>query len=148
MNKFNFKERLKLAAAVAAICAVGITTSDDAHSQTATGRDIVLNWTAPTTCKGGSLLINCTIRGYSIQKLSGTSTWLEIGTTLPAVTTYTDKNLPLGTYTYRVLATSDAGPSDPSNTANKILDVPGTPGNLVITVTITLTTTGAVVTPP
>lgn len=133
------KERLKLAAAVAAICAVGVTFSDTTHSQQTVSRDAVLNWTPPTACKGGTPLANCVIRGYSIQKLSSNgSTWLEIGTTLPAVTTYSDKNLPLGTYTYRVLATSDAGPSDPSNSATRTIDVPGA---VVLTVTVTITTT-------
>jgi hypothetical protein len=108
-----------------------------AHAQTV-NRQAVLNWQAPTTCEGGSAITNCPIRGYSVQKLIGT-TWTELGTTVASVRTYTHTNLPLGTHTYRVLATSDAGPSNPSNEVTRIIDVPGAPGGIVITVTVTVT---------
>lgn len=100
-------------------------------------RKAVLAWTAPTACQGGSLLTNCPIKGYSIQRKIGT-TWTEIGTTVANVLTFTEENLSIGTHTYRVLATSDAGPSSPSNEATKTIDVPGAPGNIVITITVTI----------
>ena len=108
-----------------------------AHAQTVT-RQAVLTWQAPTACEGGSAITNCPIRGYSVQKLVGT-TWTEVSTTTASVRTFTHTNLPLGTHTYRVLATSDAGPSNPSNEATRIIDVPGAPGGIVITVTVTVT---------
>jgi hypothetical protein len=108
-----------------------------AIAQTAT-RQAILTWQAPTACAGGSPITNCPIRGYSVQKRQGT-TWVEIGTTTASVLTYTDRDIALGTHTYRVLATSDAGPSAPSNEVSKIIDVPGAPGSVVVTVTVTVT---------
>lgn len=108
-----------------------------AHAQTAT-RQAVITWQAPTACAGGAALSNCPIRGYSVQKRQG-SNWVEIGTTTATVLTYTERDLPLGSHTYRVLATSDAGPSAPSNETTRTIDVPGAPGSLVITVTVTVT---------
>lgn len=107
-----------------------------AHAQTVS-RQAVLTWVAPTTCAGGSAITNCPIRGYSIQKRQG-SAWAEIGTTAAAVLTYTDRDLALGSHAYRVLATSDAGPSAPSNEVTRIIDVPGAPGSIVVTVTVTV----------
>ncbi len=102
------------------------------------GRSLVLNWQAPTSCAGGSPITNCPILGYSIQKnINGT--WTEVGTTVASVRTFTHSNQPLGTHTYRVVATSDAGPSAPSNEASRTIDVPGTPSGIVITVTVTVT---------
>ena len=115
---------------------VGACWHMTASAQTVT-RQAVLTWQAPTACEGGSAITNCPIRGYSVQKLIGT-VWTEIGTTTAAVRNYTHTNLPLGTHTYRVLATSDAGPSNPSNEATRIIDVPGAPGGIVITVTVTV----------
>lgn len=107
-----------------------------AHAQTVT-RQAVLTWQAPTACAGGSPIANCPVRGYSVQKRQGTN-WVEIGTTATAVLTYTDRDIALGSHTYRVLATSDAGPSAPSNEATRIIDVPGAPGSIVVTVTVTV----------
>jgi hypothetical protein len=108
-----------------------------ANAQTV-GRNLVLTWQAPTTCAGGSALTNCPILGYSVQKnISGT--WTEVGTTVASVRTFTHQNQALGTHTYRVVATSDAGPSGPSNETSRIIDVPGAPGSVVITVTVTVT---------
>lgn len=107
-----------------------------ANAQTVS-RQAVLTWQAPIACAGGAPIANCTVRGYSVQKRQGAN-WVEIGTTSASVLTYTDRDLPLGTYTYRVLATADAGPSAPSNEGTKIIDVPGAPGSLVITVTVTV----------
>lgn len=103
-------------------------------------RQAKLNWTAPTTCEGGvaNVPVNCPILGYSVQKLTN-GTWTQIGVTTASVLTYTESNLAIGTHTYRVLATSEAGPSAPSNQVSKPLNVPGAPGNLVITVTVTIT---------
>jgi hypothetical protein len=115
---------------------VGACWHMTANAQTVT-RQAVLTWQAPTTCQGGSPITNCPIRGYSVQKLIG-SVWTEIGTTTATVLTYTHTNLPLGTHTYRVLATSDAGSSAPSNEVSRIIDVPGAPGSIVITVTVTV----------
>lgn len=105
-------------------------------AQTVTRR-AVLTWQAPTTCAGGAALTNCPIRGYSVQRLQGT-TWVQIGTTAATALTYTDEDLPLGSFSYRVLATSDAGPSAPSNVVTKVIDVPGAPGSVVVTVTFTV----------
>lgn len=116
---------------------VGACWHTIASAQTV-NRQAVLTWQAPTACEGGTAIANCPIRGYSVQKLIGT-TWTEVGTTIASVRTYTHSNLPLGTHTYRVLATSDAGPSNPSNEATRIIDVPGAPGGIVITVTVTVT---------
>lgn len=108
-----------------------------ANAQTAT-RQALLTWVAPTACAGGSALTNCPILGYSVQKRSGTN-WIEIGTTAANVLTYTERDIALGSHTYRVLATSAAGPSGPSNEVTRIIDVPGAPGSVVVTVTVTVT---------
>lgn len=100
-------------------------------------RTAVLTWDAPTACVGGAPIGDCPVLGYSVQKRIGTI-WTEIGTTTASTLTYRDQNLSLGTHTYRVLATSEAGPSAPSNEGSKSFNVPGAPGNLVITVTITV----------
>ncbi len=107
-----------------------------ANAQTAT-RQAVLTWVAPTACAGGSALSNCPILGYSVQKRQGTN-WVEIGTTAASVLTYTERDIALGSHTYRVLATSAAGPSAPSNEVTRIIDVPGAPGSVVVTVTVTV----------
>lgn len=108
-----------------------------AQAQTVT-RQAVLTWQAPTTCAGGSPISNCPVTGYSVQKRQGTN-WVELGTTGAAVLTYTDRNLALGSHSYRVLANSAAGPSAPSNESTKVIDVPGAPGSIVVTVTVTVT---------
>lgn len=113
-----------------------LLVSTPASAQTVT-RKATLVWTAPTTCKGGGAITNCPVRGYSVQKLVD-NVWTQIGVTTATVLTYTDNNIALGTHTYRVLAISDAGPSDPSNEVSKTLDVPGAPGGVVITVTVTV----------
>lgn len=120
--------------AFVAVFFLGTTT---AQAQTV-NRRATLNWTAPTVCKGGAALSNCVVVGYSIQRLMNNE-WTQVGTTAANVLTYTEQNLSLGTHTYRVLANSAGGPSDPSNEVSKSFDVPGAPGNLVITVTITIT---------
>jgi hypothetical protein len=117
----------------AALCAI---VSAAAMAQTVTRR-AVLTWSAPTACAGGAAISNCPVRGYSIQKQQGTS-WVEIGTTAASVLTYTENNIALGSHSYRVLATSDAGPSAPSNEVTKVIDVPGAPGSVVVTVTVTV----------
>lgn len=127
--------RLNLTATIVA-AGLCLIVAGVASAQTV-NRQAKLDWIAPTACKGGTPLTNCPILGYSVQKLIGT-TWTEIGTTTASVRTYTDSNLPLGTYTYRVLATSASGPSDPSNEVSKTIDVPGAPGSVVITVTVTV----------
>lgn len=102
-------------------------------------RKAVLSWTAPARCEGSATTgtTNCPILGYSVQRqIAGV--WTQIGTTAASVVTYTDQNLALGTYNYRVLATSAAGPSAPSNENSKSFEVPGAPGNLIISVTITI----------
>jgi hypothetical protein len=123
----------------AAIVAIGVCLiiSGVASAQTV-NRRAVLTWQAPTTCAGGATITNCPVRGYSVQKLEGTA-WTEIGTTTSTVLTYTESNLALGTHRYRVLATSDNGPSAPSNEVSKVIDVPGAPGSVVVTVTVTVT---------
>lgn len=108
----------------------------NAHAQSV-NRKATLTWTAPTTCDGGTALTNCPITGYAIQRQSGT-VWNDIGVTAANVLTFTEQNLAPGTYTYRVLANSAAGPSPPSASASKSFVVPGAPTNLVITVTITI----------
>lgn len=100
-------------------------------------RQAVLTWVAPTACAGGAPITNCPVRGYSIQKQQGT-TWVEIGTTTAAVRTYTESNIAIGSHSYRVIATSDNGPSAPSNEVTKVIDVPGAPGSVVVTVTVTV----------
>jgi hypothetical protein len=107
-------------------------------AQTVTRR-AVLTWTAPSACDGGAPISNCPVTGYSVQKLQGT-TWVQIGTTTAAVLTYTENNLAIGSHRYRVLATSDGGPSRPSNEVTKVIDVPGAPGSVVVTVTVTVET--------
>lgn len=107
-----------------------------ANAQTVS-RQANLSWTAPTVCADGSTITNCVVTGYIVQKQNGTA-WDEIGTTAATVRTYVDGNLPLGTYTYRVLANSANGPSAPSASASKTLAVPGTPGALVVTITVTV----------
>jgi hypothetical protein len=107
-----------------------------ASAQTVTRR-AVLTWTAPTACAGGAPISNCPVRGYSVQKQQGAS-WVEIGTTAAAVLTYTESNLALGSHSYRVVATSDNGQSSPSNEVTKVIDVPGAPGSVVVTVTVTV----------
>lgn len=107
-----------------------------ALAQTVTRR-AVLTWTAPTACAGGAPISNCPVTGYSVQKLLGT-TWTQIGVTTATVLTYTDNNIALGSHRYRVLATSEAGPSAPSNEVTKVIDVPGAPGSVAVTVTITV----------
>lgn len=114
----------------------GTTFSLWASAQTI-NRQARLTWTAPTTCDGGAALTQCPILGYSVQKLIN-GTWTQIGVTAASVLTYTDSNLPVGIHTYRVLTNSEAGPSRPSNEVSKPLNVPGAPGNLVITVTVTI----------
>ena len=110
--------------------------SGPVQAQTVT-RQATLTWTAPTACEGGAALSNCPVKGYSVQKLTGT-TWTQIGVTAANVLTYVDQDLPLGTHTYRVIATSDSGNSKPSNESSKTIAVPGAPGNIVITVTVTI----------
>lgn len=112
--------------------------SRHADAQTTTVRTATLTWTGPSACRSGSAIANCPVLGYSIQKQQGAN-WVEIGTTANNVLTYVDRDIALGTHTYRVLATSANGPSDPSNPGTKVIDVPGTPGNIVITVTVTVT---------
>lgn len=107
-------------------------------AQTVTRR-AVLTWTAPTACAGGAPISNCPVTGYSVQKLAGT-TWTQIGVTTANVLTYSDNNIALGSHRYRVLATSDAGPSAPSNEVTKVIDVPGAPGSVVVSVTVTVGT--------
>lgn len=107
-------------------------------AQTVTRR-AVLTWTAPTACAGGAPIASCPVTGYSVQKLQGT-TWVQIGVTTATVLTYTDNNIALGSHRYRVLATSDAGPSAPSNEVTKVIDVPGAPGSVAVTVTVTIET--------
>lgn len=108
-----------------------------ASAQTVT-RQATITWTAPTDCEGGAALSNCPITAYLVQKLSGT-TWVELGTTPENVREYVDRNLALGTHTYRVIANSSAGAGLPSTQASKLIAVPGAPGSVVITVTVTVT---------
>jgi hypothetical protein len=116
-----------------------------AQAQTVT-RDVKLSWTAPTKCMSGAPITSCPITNYGVLKLIGT-TWTQIGTTLPTVTSYTDANVPLGTYSYRVVAkSSTTTDSDPSNIATKTVDAPNA-GDIVITVTVTVTTTAVTVSP-
>lgn len=125
-----FFHRLIVAAALCAIVA-GVATAQTVN------RRAVLTWSAPTACAGGAPISNCPVRGYSVQKQQGTN-WVEIGTTAATVLTYTESSLALGSHSYRVVATSDAGPSAPSNEVTKIIDVPGAPGSVVVTVTVTV----------
>lgn len=122
----------------AAVVAVGLCllVAGVASAQTV-NRRAVLTWIAPTACAGGAPISNCPIRGYSIHKLQGAN-WVEIGTTAATVLTYTESNLALGSHSYRVVATSDNGPSSPSNEVTKVIDVPGAPGTVVVTVTVTV----------
>lgn len=122
--------------AISTMAGALVLSAMSAQAQTI-NRKATLTWTAPTACQGGSALSNCPIKGYSIQRKINT-TWTEIGTTVASVLTFTEENLSIGTHTYRVLATSDAGPSPPSNEATKTIDVPGVPGNIVITITVTI----------
>lgn len=124
-------------ATIGVAVALCVIVAGVAMAQTAT-RQAVLTWQAPTACAGGSPIANCPVRGYSVQKRQGTS-WVEIGTTASSVLTYTESNIALGSHSYRVLATSDNGPSAPSNEVTKIIDVPGAPGSVVVTVTVTVT---------
>lgn len=119
------------------VVAVVLCLLSSAASAQTVNRRAVLTWQAPTACAGGAPISNCPVRGYSVQKLQGTS-WVEVGTTSASVLTYTDSGLALGSHTYRVLATSDAGPSAPSNEVTKVIDVPGAPGSVVVTVTVTV----------
>lgn len=121
---------------IIAIALAGVCAPLAVSAQTV-NRKATLTWTAPTACQGGGAITNCPVKGYSVQKLVD-NVWTQIGTTTASVLTYTDSNLPTGTHTYRVLATSDAGPSLPSNEVSKTIDVPGAPGNIVITVTVTV----------
>lgn len=107
-----------------------------AQAQTVT-RAANLTWTAPAACADGSAIANCVVRGYVVQKQTGNA-WDTIGLTTPDVLKYTDGNLPLGTHVYRVLANSDGDVSAPSNTASKTFAVPGAPGSLVVTITVTV----------
>lgn len=100
-------------------------------------RQAVLTWSAPTACAGGGALSQCPILGYSVQERIN-NVWTEVGTTTSSVLTYTHRNIAVGPHTYRVLATSAAGPSEPSNEITKG-DVPGTPSNVVVTITVTVT---------
>jgi len=109
-----------------------------ASSAQTINRQAVITWDAPSSCAGGGDLTLCPILSYSVQKLNDT-TWTQLGTTTAAIRTYTDSNLALGTHTYRILARSEAGDSAPSLTVAKSFDVPGAPGNLVITITIEIT---------
>lgn len=117
----------------------GMLVGDIASAQ-AINRKATLTWTAPTVCEGGATPVatRCPILGYSIQKQIN-NVWTQIGVTTAGVLTYTEENVALGSHSYRVLATSEAGPSPPSNIVTKSFDVPGAPGNLVITVTVTVT---------
>jgi hypothetical protein len=116
-----------------------------AQAQTIT-RNLQLSWTAPTKCADGKPITDCPISSYGVLKLIG-STWTQIGTTLPAVTTYTDANVPLGTYSYRVVAKSaTTTDSDPSNTATKVVNAPAA-GDIVITIVVTVTSTAVTVSP-
>jgi hypothetical protein len=126
----NVLKALMVGTLTSALALAAVSTS----AQTI-NRQAKLSWTAPSTCEGGAALSNCLILGYSVQKLIGT-TWTQIGTTTSSILTYTDSNLAIGTYAYRVLATGEAGPSKPSNQVTKSFNVPGAPGNLAITVTI------------
>lgn len=128
--------RCALLASAVLVCFLALFTGL-AQAQSV-ARNAVVSWSAPSTCAGGAAISNCAITGYIVQKLNGTA-WSEVGTTAANVTTFTHTNLPLGTHTYRVLANSAAGPSDPSPQGSKILDVPGAPGSIVITVTVTVT---------
>jgi hypothetical protein len=114
-----------------------IAVSVGAYAQTVT-RQAVVTWTAPTACQSGSAITNCPVSGYIVQKLNGT-TWADVGTTAANVLSFTHRDLPLGTHTYRVIAASTAGNSNPSAEGSKTIDVPGAPGSIVITVTVTVT---------
>lgn len=129
-------------ARVLALCLLAVVPS--AYSQTAS-RDLTLSWTAPTSCAGGGAISTCAILGYSVQELLN-GTWTQIGTTAAGVVTYVHRNVPVGPHSYRVLATSAGGSSDPSNVVTRP-DVPGAPGNLVISVTVNVTATGVTVVP-
>lgn len=115
---------------------IGLVVSFAAGAQTV-NRQATVGWSAPTVCADGTPLTNCVILGYSVQKRIN-NVWTEIGTTTANVLTYTERNVALGTHTYRILATSAAGPSAPSNEVSKTFAVPGVPGNVVISVTITI----------
>lgn len=131
--------RCALLASLCVLCFLALFAGvASAQSSPPVVRSAVLSWTAPTACAGGAPISHCAVLGYSVQKRDG-STWAEVGTTPADVTTFTHSNLPLGTHTYRVLATSANGPSAPSNEGSKVIDVPGAPGSIVITVTVTVT---------
>jgi len=101
-------------------------------------RTATLTWTAPTACSDGSPIAQCAVTGYIIEKQAGSS-WSQVGTTAANVLRFEQSNLPLGTHTYRVMASSANGPSSPSNAASKTIAVPGAPGSVVITVTVAFT---------
>lgn len=109
------------------------------EAQTAVNRKAVLTWNAPTQCASGAAITQCAVSGYTVEKLTS-GVWLGLANTAANVLTYTDENLAPGTYTYRVYAQSSmSSPSLPSNVVTKSLDSPGAPGNLVITITVTIT---------
>lgn len=110
-----------------------------ANAQTEPVRTATLTWTAPAACADGSPITNCPVTGYIVEKQNG-STWSPIGTTAEGVRRFEQTNLALGTHTYRVLANSAAGPSAPSSSASKTIAVPGAPGSIVVTITVTVST--------
>jgi fibronectin type 3 domain-containing protein len=98
---------------------------------TPSGNQVILNWNASTD--------NVGVTGYLVERCQGAScsSFTQVGTA--ATTTFTDPNLALGSYSYRVRATDAANNlSGYSNTASaSINDVtpPTAPTNLAATVT-------------
>lgn len=116
----------------------GALLSQAVEAQTV-NRKATLGWSAPTTCVSGAAITTCPVSGYLVQKLVNNS-WVDLGNTAANVLTYIDQNLPVGTYTYRIVALSTAtSPSEPSNQVSKTLDAPAPPGNPTITITVTIT---------
>jgi len=107
-----------------------------AQAQTATG-DVVISWTAPTSCTDGSPITNCPITSYEVEKLSGT-TWTRIASTTPAVLSFRHVAQPLGSHQYRALAVSAIGKSQPTNPVTAVIAVPNAPGSISVTVTVTI----------
>lgn len=120
------------------LLAIAFLVSGTAYGQQAWNTNIV-SWDAPTTCENGSSITNCAVTGYQVQRAASqtATTW----TTLATVTalTYSHTNAVAGQNCYRVVATSAAGNSQPSNVAcktNVAPSPPSPPTNLRFTDTV------------
>jgi hypothetical protein len=103
--------------------------------------DLKFDWDpSPTAAADG-------VNAYVVQKQSSPTTWSDVASVAPNVTTFLMKGIASGTYVFRVVARNLTGQSLPTNSVIQVVDpappptIPGGPSNLrttVIQVTVTV----------